>query len=96
MAKLKNLKREHFDDAREKRVRRAAELWNRAYLMDMVLAVERQLYKEHRKRVQSREGVAEREEEAAQQKVNNFYKKYSGNTGPDIKKGDMQYHVLQS
>ncbi|MEL6802666.1 MAG: hypothetical protein AAFO91_02650 [Bacteroidota bacterium] len=80
MAGLAMHRRKIFDQEKEKRVRRAAELWNRAFVMDVVLAVERDLYKLHRKRIKKDLRLHELHEKDMQEKVNNYY----------VKKGELE------
>ena len=75
-AKLAQLNREKFDNKREKMVKSAAEKWNRTFIYDSVLMVERMLYEKHKKiLMESMKRSAELEAQSTKD-IDEFYNKY--------------------
>ena len=93
-AKLAQLNREKFDNKREKMVKSAAEKWNRTFIYDSVLMVERMLYEKHKKiLMESMKRSAELEAQSTKD-IDEFYNKYFEKDSNEIKDEDLIHHIF--
>jgi len=93
-AKIAMMNREKFDKEHEKRIKSAAELWNRTFIYDSVLLIERQLYEGHQKQVKQRMQQAAKLEAKATADIQEFYNKYFEKDPSEIKKEDLVHHIF--
>ena len=93
-AKLHMMSREKFDALREYKVKYAAELWNRTFIYDSVLLIERDLYDGHKDKVEERMKQAEKLEAKATKDIEEFYNKYYGKDPDLIKADDLVHHIF--
>ena len=94
-ARKKMMEREKFDDEQEKRVKRQVEMWNRAYLMNTVLLVEKLVYKKHRKHAKRRGEIVRRKEARMTEDIEGFYVSNYGKGFYGLPKGSGELHVFE-
>jgi hypothetical protein len=93
-AKIHMMSREKFDTLREYKVKSAAELWNRTFIYDSVLMIERDLYDTHKQSVQEKMEKAAQVEAKVTADINEFYNKYYEKDPEKIKEEDLIHHIF--
>lgn len=93
-AKLAMITREKFDREHEKRIKAAAEMWNRTFIYDSVLLIEKDLYDVHKKAVKKRMSQAAKLHKKATKDIEEFYNKYYEKNPEEIKEEDLIHHIF--